>query len=77
MTGYISDLGDALIKSGKDKNPNEEIIAFDDLSDRGIEGVATKAATVSSVSFSNNNHCVMMTGRYGDDGVVVIRNLNI
>lgn len=63
-----------LVSIRKDNNPNEEIIAFDDLSDRGIEGVATKAATVSSVSFSNNNNCVMMTDR---DGVVVIRNLNL
>ena len=54
-------------------SPNSEIVEFKDLSDSGIEG-SNRPRTVSSVSFSNNNKCVMMVG---NDGIVVIRNMHL
>lgn len=54
-------------------SPNSEIVEFKDLSDSGIEG-SNRPRIVSSVSFSNNNKCVMMVG---NDGIVVIRNLHL
>lgn len=53
------------------ETPETEIIQFNDLSDQGIEDTH-KARTVASVSFSQNNERIMMTGR---NGVVIIRNL--
>lgn len=62
-----------LVSIRKSDTPTDEIVKFEDLSDCGIKG-SNRAMTVSSVSFSNNNKCVMMVG---NDGIVVIRNLHI
>lgn len=51
-----------------------EGLRFSDISDQGIADVATKAASVASVSFSNDNKRLMMVG---NDGVVIIRNLHL
>lgn len=62
-----------LVSIRKSDSPTDEIVKFEDLSDCGIEG-SNRPRTVSSVSFSNNNKCVMMVG---NDGIVVIRNLRL
>lgn len=49
------------------------VIAFNDLSDEGIAD-SSKAKSVASVSFSNDNKRLMMVGK---DGVVIIRNLHL
>lgn len=49
-------------------------VQFQDLSDVGIADVATRAACVASVSFSDDNKRLMMVG---NDGVVIIRNLHL
>lgn len=56
------------------ENPYNRIIQFYDLSDAGIDDVATQAACVAAVSFSNNNKRLMMVGK---DGVVIVRNLHL
>lgn len=48
-------------------------ITFNDLSDEGIAD-SSKAKSVASVSFSNDNTRLMMVGK---DGVVIIRNLHL
>lgn len=55
------------------EDPDNQIIQFYDLSDVGIDDVATQATCVAAVSFSNNNKRLMMVGK---DGVVIVRNLN-
>ena len=55
------------------EDPYNRIVQFYDLSDAGIDGVATQATCVAAVSFSNNNKRLMMVGK---DGVVIVRNLN-
>ena len=49
------------------------IISFNDLSDQGIADTS-RAKSVASVSFSNDNKRLMMVGK---DGVVIIRNLHL
>ena len=56
------------------EDPDNRIIQFYDLSDAGIDDVATQATCVAAVSFSNNNKRLMMVGK---DGVVIIRNLHL
>lgn len=56
------------------EDPNNKIIQFYDLSDAGIDDVATQASCVAAVSFSNNNKRLMMVGK---DGVVIVRNLHL
>ena len=48
-------------------------ISFNDLSDQGIADTS-RAKSVASVSFSNDNKRLMMVGK---DGVVIIRNLHL
>ncbi len=55
-------------------DPNKQIIQFHDLSDAGIADVATHATCISAVSFANDNKRLMMVG---NDGVVIIRNINL
>lgn len=63
----------------KTKNPQNELINFDDLSDfvsgRSV-GIADtfNPQSVASVSFSNDNKRLMMVG---SDGTVIIRNLHL
>lgn len=52
---------------------NSPLITFTDLSDCGIADVS-RAKSVASVSFSNDNKHIMMVG---NDGVVIIRNLHL
>lgn len=66
-------LPSCLVSIRKSDSPTDEIVKFEDLSDSGIEG-SNRPRTVSSVSFSNNNKCVMMVG---NDGTVVVRNLRL
>lgn len=46
---------------------------YNDLSDEGIQGIHTKETT-ASVSFSSDNHKLMMVGK---DGTIVIRNIHL
>ena len=52
---------------------SEDLYEFNDLADKGIADVG-KNNSVASVSFSYDNSKLMMVG---DDGVIVIRNLNL
>ena len=52
---------------------NEDLYEFNDLADKGIAGVGENNS-VASVSFSYDNSKLMMVG---DDGVIIIRNLNL
>lgn len=56
------------------EDPYNKIIQFYDLSDAGIDDVASQASCVAAVSFSNNNKRLMMVGK---DGVVIVRNLHL
>lgn len=62
----------SIVSIRNSESPESEIIQFDDLSNQGIED-ANKARSVASVSFSQNNERIMMTGK---NGVVIIRNLS-
>ena len=61
----------SLVEIRKSTSCDVPLIQFSDLSDEGIAD-SFQRDSVASVSFSNDNTCVMMVGQ---DGVVIIRNL--
>ena len=63
----------SLVSIRSTNNPDRELVQFNDISEKGIDGVYS-SKTVSSVSFSMDNKKIMMVGK---DGVVVIRKLHL
>ena len=63
----------SLVSIRSTNNPDRELVQFNDISEKGIDGVYS-SKTVSSVSFSMDNKKIMMVGK---DGVVVIRKLQL